>query len=101
MTGDDPYAERKRLTFAQAEGLEPLPTQLARGQISQPFRAVLWSELKEIFEQHRELSSYGDNEYLVVPWARILRDAHVHHHHRLDEFPEAYKDIVAHVQKIV
>ena len=79
MTTDDPYAERKKLTFAQAEGLEPLPTQLALRQISQQFRAALWWDLKGIFEQHRERSSYG-HEYLERPWAIILQDAHVYHH---------------------
>jgi len=79
VTTDDPYAERKKLTFAQAEGLEPLPTQLALRQISQQFRAALWWDLKGIFEQHRERSSYG-HEYLERPWAIILQDAHVYHH---------------------
>ena len=27
-TGPDPYADRKELTFEQAGGVEPLPTQL-------------------------------------------------------------------------
>src|SRR5262245_27654816 len=48
-------------------------------QISQQFRAALWWDLKGIFEQHRERSSYG-HEYLERPWAIILQDAHVYHH---------------------
>jgi hypothetical protein len=32
---DDEIAGRKRLTFAQAEGAEPLPSQLKRTEISQ------------------------------------------------------------------
>lgn len=101
MTTDDPYAERKKLTFAQAEGLEPLPTQLALRQISQQFRAALWWDLKGIFEQHRERSSYG-HEYLERPWAIILQDAHVyHHHHLLEEFPEDYHDVVRRAQNLI
>lgn len=39
---DDPYAERKKLTFAQAEGMAPLPSQLAPKVLSQELRAYLW-----------------------------------------------------------
>jgi hypothetical protein len=42
---DDPYAERRRLTFEQAEGAEPLPTQLKRKELSQELRALLWNAL--------------------------------------------------------
>jgi hypothetical protein len=34
VTNDDDFARRKRLTFAQAEGAEPLPTQLKRTEVS-------------------------------------------------------------------
>jgi hypothetical protein len=100
VTSDDPYAERKKLTFAQAEGIEPWPTQLALQEISQQFRAALWSDLKGIFERHRGYTAYGD-EILELPWAIILEDAHVYHHHRLDDFPKKYRDVVAHVKTII
>jgi len=99
-TGGDPLAERKKQTFAQAEGLGLRPSQLARGQISQQFRAILWSKLSGIFERHRDFSGYG-GVYLDEPWRTILRDAHVHHHHRLDEFPDHYDKDVAGVKNIV
>jgi hypothetical protein len=34
-TGDEPYADRKKLTFEQAEGAAPLPSQLKLKEISQ------------------------------------------------------------------
>jgi hypothetical protein len=40
-TGDDPYAERKKLTFEEAERAVPLPTQLKLKEISQELRAWL------------------------------------------------------------
>jgi hypothetical protein len=49
----DPLADRKKLSFEQAEGLAPLPTQLKRGEISKEFRAILWAELHRAFEAHR------------------------------------------------
>jgi AbiJ N-terminal domain 4 len=100
VTSDDPYAERKKLTFAQAEGLEPLPTQLALREISQQFRAALWAELNWIFGRHQGFTTYGD-EILESPWSIILEDAHVYHHHRLDDFPKKYGAVVAHVRDIV
>ena len=67
----DPLAARKALTFAQAEGLEPLLSQLARGQISQEFRAVLWLSLKHEFGEHRVDSPLGGG-YLRKPWSTII-----------------------------
>ena len=42
----DSLAARKKLTFEQAEGLEPLPSQLKRGEISKEFRAIVWDVLR-------------------------------------------------------
>ncbi len=43
MVSDDPYADRKRPTFQQAEGFEPLPAQLLLKEISQELSASLWA----------------------------------------------------------
>ena len=43
MGSDDPYADRKRLTFEQAEGFEPLPAQLRSKENSAELSASLWS----------------------------------------------------------
>ena len=39
----DPLADRKRLTFEEAEGAEPLPQQLKLGKLSPLFRAAVWN----------------------------------------------------------
>jgi hypothetical protein len=41
--GDDPYAERRKLSFEQAEGAAPLPSQLRLKEISLELRAWLWN----------------------------------------------------------
>ena len=40
---DDAYADRKALTFEQAEGIVPLPTQLLPKEVSQELSALLWA----------------------------------------------------------
>ena len=39
---DNPYADRRKLTFAQAEGVEALPSQLRLKEVSPELRARLW-----------------------------------------------------------
>jgi hypothetical protein len=46
----DPLAARKKLTFAQAEGIAPLPSQLKRREISQEFRALIWNWVRRAIE---------------------------------------------------
>ena len=92
--------QRKDLTFEQAEGIDPLPSQLARGQISQEFRARLWAELIKHFEaSHRNFEMAPGR--LDIPWSRILQDANVRRYHRLDDFPREYRQAVARVQQII
>jgi hypothetical protein len=40
-TNDDPYADRRKLTFEQAESAAPLPSQLKLKEISRQLRASL------------------------------------------------------------
>jgi hypothetical protein len=75
----DPIEQRKKLSFEQAEGLAPLPSQLARGAISQEFRAALWAALHSRLEYYRY--SIGETSYVGDPWETILRDAHVYRDH--------------------
>jgi hypothetical protein len=96
----DPLAARKALTFAQAEGVAPLPAQMARGQISNEFRAVLWAWLKHEFQKHRVDTPIG-HAYLRKPWSILLEAAHVFHRHQLSEFPDEFSDAVATVKALV
>jgi hypothetical protein len=69
MASDDPYADRRRLNFAQAEGVEPLPTQLQLREISQQLRALLWELLY--------LSIKADVDERGDSWEAILYNFHV------------------------
>jgi hypothetical protein len=98
--GDDPYAERKKLTFEQAEGLAPLPRQLAQGEITQEFRAVLWDTLNKIIKQHTLYTTVESHAYFQKPWSTILNDLRVYRYHRLDTFPEG-RQAIAEVKKVI
>jgi hypothetical protein len=77
---DNPYTDRKKLTFAQAEGVEPLPTQLAVKEISQEMRAKLWHVVHESmlqFRKHHEWPLVTSTSYLRDPWAAVLYRKHV------------------------
>jgi hypothetical protein len=80
------------LTFAQAEGAAPLPTQLQLKQLSKELRALLWNVVhKQLTESSHHQNYVG---YVVEnPWSAILRGAHVYHHHRMvDEFTPKFEN---------
>ena len=84
---DDPYAERKKLTFAQAEGVEPLPRQLALKELSPQLRARLWCIIHESMNQGTSYPSMGGDGYYSEAWRNILYRKHVVRDHRMaDEF---------------
>jgi hypothetical protein len=99
ITPTDPYAEHKKLTFEQREGLAPMPSQLASRQISQEFRAVLWALFKRIFEASRDHTPSG-TIIMGRPWNLMLQDAHVYHH-QTDDFPFHYHEVVQQVKSLV
>lgn len=68
------YEQRKRLTFAQAEGVEPLPSQLKIGELSEQLRAVLWAAVHDSLLQ--SINRY--NREIEDPWYDILIDKHVY-----------------------
>lgn len=74
------YEDRKRLTFEQAEGAEPLPSQLALKEVSQELRAGLWQVV------HDSVMECTDRYAGIIgePWLTILRDQHVRRHHRFE-----------------
>jgi hypothetical protein len=91
----DPLEQRKKLSFEQAADVAPLPAQLKVGEISQEFRAVLWSAFREELNKHKE---YTVHLSLGKPWSTILAEANVWHDHRLDEFPRTFLEAVSRVQ---
>lgn len=91
---DDEIARRRELTFAQAEGVEPLPTQLKRTEVTRQLRAVLW---RFIHDQIRGSTQTGTfDTYVVDPWGKVLRNVHVLHYHRFaDDFSSTLRDVLA------
>lgn len=82
----DDFEDRKKLSFGQAEGVEPLPSQLQLREISQELRACLWNTI------HGSLVKsimHGKTSYarLDDPWGLILREEHVFRRHGMvDDF---------------
>ncbi len=84
MTKD--IEERKQLTFKQAEGIEPLPSQLKLREVSPKLRAALWNLIHGHLQDHTKRGEYS-HDHIVKPWSTILKEVHVYHRHRMaDEF---------------
>ena len=98
---DDEIQRRKELTFEQAEGLAPIPAQLARTEVSPELRAVMWNFiLEEIQKKARHENFYGTSD-LGPPWDSILKQVHVYREHKLaDEFDGSLKPALATVRRV-
>lgn len=84
---------RKNLTFAQAEGVEPLPSQLQLRTISSELSAALWAMVHTSLDEAIIVPSvYGGSTYLDDPWKSMLKRWWVVSQHRnIDEFPSPSK----------
>ena len=89
---DDLLEARKHLTFEQAEGVDPLPTQLQLKELSPALRALLWAVVLESLQAAARHDGNTFGIFVVVdPWLTIMRDYHIHRKHRmLDEFTSQY-----------
>jgi hypothetical protein len=96
---DDPYAERKKLTFEQAEGAESLPTQLKLKEVSQKLRTALWRVVSDSLRQARLFPDYAPAARLEEPWVSILRDMYTYRYHRMTFRNEADR-LIAEAQQI-
>jgi hypothetical protein len=95
---DDEIQRRKNLTFEQAEGLAPLPKQLARTEVSQELRAVLWNY---IHEEIQKTAKHDMWTYLGSPWNNILKQVHVYREHKLvDDFHTEIKPALTTVRQV-
>ncbi|MBI3025894.1 MAG: hypothetical protein HYY66_09550 [Candidatus Tectomicrobia bacterium] len=85
--------DRAKLTFSQAEGLEPIPGPLALGELPQELRASIWAAIYRSMQECRAMTSgIYHQEYLRDPWASILRRKHLYADHRpIDEFQVSYE----------
>lgn len=76
---------RRRSSFEQAEGAEPIPSQLALKEVSQEMRAHLWRVFHDSIEQEFSRSGATSNNR----WITIMRDWHVERSHGMvDEFDQ-------------
>ena len=67
---------REKLTFSQAEGLEPLPAPLRLGELSKPLRNAV---LAVLFRSIEASTSYrGAYRYVTEPWSSVLFQKHTH-----------------------
>ena len=83
--------DRSKLTFSQAEGLEPLPEPLKLGELSQEARSLIWHEVHQQFQHYSYAGSgYGAYTSIIDPWRAILYKWHVRMLHLpADEFDPA------------
>jgi hypothetical protein len=96
----DDLKDRKKLTFEQAEGAEPLPAQLQLREVSQKLRAVLWDHIHKRLEASKEYAEYS-GAYLDEPWSTILKDEHVYRRHRMaDDFVNDAKKLIQQTRTI-
>lgn len=79
---------RRKITFAQAEGVEALPTQLAPKVVSKPLRARLLKILLESLTTDRRSDQMGYSKpWVGGSWQAILYDLHVLFNH---DFADEY-----------
>jgi hypothetical protein len=96
---DDEVARRRVLTFAQAEGLSPLPTQLNRTEVTPELRAVLWQFIHD--EISRSTTTGTFDTFVGSVWGKILRNVHVLHYHRFtDDFSTVLNDVLKSVRPV-
>jgi len=83
------YEYRKQLTFEQAEGEEPLPSQLELRQVSQELRARLWSIFFKILQEYSFVNP-DDREDVNVDLS-LLYDCYIERWHlAADEFTTSF-----------
>jgi AbiJ N-terminal domain 4 len=94
----DPLADRKRLTFEQAEGAEPLPRQLKRKELPKALRAALWWVVHDNLERH---IVRVDGLFFTGPWDDIFRVMHVTRDHQMiDDFEEDASPLIAKTREV-
>ncbi|WP_188913261.1 hypothetical protein [Salinarimonas ramus] len=94
------------MSFEQAEGVEPLPTQLQLKQLTQELRALLWAVIVNSTERSATEAMTGYMGTTLVfsaqsAWGRILRDKHVLRDHLpIDEFDSDFHFQMESLKKI-
>ena len=95
--------DRTKLTFSQAEGIEPLPQPAALGGLPREARNALWNitylSLKTSITSPTGL--YGDTTtYIKEPWKTILQHYYFHLNKPADEFTAEYRTWVHEIKSL-
>jgi hypothetical protein len=100
MAKQDQFADRKRLTFEEAEGAAALPAQLKLKAVTPLMRALLWEKiyahLKEATDEH------DDYPTLDPAWEKIFYNVHILRDHGMaDEFENDAHALTDQVKDII
>ncbi|MCZ7929578.1 AbiJ-NTD4 domain-containing protein [Agrobacterium pusense] len=92
---ENEFSYRKELTFEQAEGAAPLPSQLLPKQVSDPLKAQMWA----LFHDQIDRSGIYSIEH---PWDALLKQHHIERLHLpVDEFKTSKGVAIAKVRSII
>ncbi|TAJ89448.1 hypothetical protein [Reyranella sp.] len=93
--------DRTKVTFEQAEGIDPLPAQLKPQELSPPLRAGLWAILHRHLVNATQHVEYG-RPVLREPWRGMLEGLHIWHRHKpADEFTSHSEPHIAAMKRIL
>lgn len=93
--------DRRKVTFEQAEGLEPLPTQLKPKELSAALRARLWYVLHHGLKEATHHSEF-DKPTIEGPWLTILFEMHIFRFHKpADEFRPYAKPLIEEMKSLI
>jgi hypothetical protein len=92
--------DRRKVTFAQAEGAVSIPSQLKTKQISSELRAKLW---RTIYVMMDSAKLHVTSSFYIMgdPWKEIMQSWHVDREHKpYDEFNKKFEKVVE-IAKII
>lgn len=94
--------DRTKVTFAQAEGREPLPAPLRLGELSKGLRAEIWVFVYRLLSASSYDQNMGDPRSLTEPWSKILETRHVGQKHApLDEYTNDFIENAEEIKHII
>ena len=93
--------DRRKLTFSQAEGIDPLPQPAKLGELPEMARNRLWKLIYESMEQSRIDTVIGGPSFVGEPWRSILYDYHVDQNGAADEFDYGFDTRTSALKKLV
>ena len=93
--------DRTKLTFSQAEGIDPLPQPAALGELSRQARVSLWDIIYGRLDEAAASPDWLHSKaYIMEPWETILLHYHIHLHKPADEFSSDYEARTSEIKKL-